>query len=154
MGRITIRLPRSFGDEVVEAVTQLLTPAESDASWHGGCLALAELSRRGLLLPSRLPGVVPLVAQALKYDVRKGSHSIGTHVRDAACYVCWAFARAYEPLLMRPYVESLSTAMLQVSLYDREVNCRRAAAAAFQVRSEISTLYVSRFQLSYLLALF
>eukprot|EP01138_Halocafeteria_seosinensis_P011721 gb/GECG01011978.1/.p1 GENE.gb/GECG01011978.1/~~gb/GECG01011978.1/.p1 ORF type:complete len:1494 (+),score=189.78 gb/GECG01011978.1/:1-4482(+) len=132
VGRITIRLPRSFGDEVVEAVMQLLSPAESDASWHGGCLALAELSRRGLLLPSRLPEAVPLIAQALKYDVRKGSHSIGTHVRDAACYVCWAFARAYEPRLMKPYVEGLANAMLQVALYDREVNCRRAAAAAFQ----------------------
>ena len=76
--------------------------AESDHLWHGGCLALAELARRGLLLPSHLEEVVPLVTRALLFDQRRGAHSVGAHVRDAACYVCWAFARAYSPEVRAP----------------------------------------------------
>ena len=62
----------------------------------------------------------------------RGQHSIGQHVRDAACYVCWAFARAYSPEVMRPHIKELSAAMLLTALFDREINCRRAASAAFQ----------------------
>lgn len=132
IGRVTGRLPQDFADDVVAAVSQLLSPQEGDGAWHGGCLALAELARRGLLVPSRLPEVVPLVLQALQYDIRRGSHSVGQHVRDAACYVCWAFARAYAPTIMRPHVLQLAQGMLITALFDREVNCRRAASAAFQ----------------------
>lgn len=132
VGRITGRLPRDFADDVVGAVLELLAPEEGDGAWHGGCLALAELARRGLLLPSRLPSVVPVVLQALKYDVRRGAHSVGTHVRDAACYVCWAFARAYTPAVMAPHVRALARGMLVCAVFDREVNVRRAASAAFQ----------------------
>ena len=132
VGRLTGRLPREYADQVVEEVLELLSDGESDGAWHGGCLALAELARRGLLLPARLGQVAPLVCRAIVYDVRRGKHSIGSHVRDAACYVCWAFARAYEPKEMEPYVEELSRAMMTTALFDREVNCRRAASAAYQ----------------------
>lgn len=59
-------------------------------------------------------------------------HSVGAHVRDAACYVCWAFARAYSPDIMAPYVNKLANALLIMAVFDREINCRRAAASAFQ----------------------
>jgi len=132
LGRITGRLPQSFGDEVVASVVMSFAEGASDSAWHGGCLALAELARRGLLLPGRLGEVVPVVARALQYDVRRGHTSVGAHVRDAACYVCWAFARAYSPLVMREHVPRLAEGMLLTSLFDREINCRRAASAAFQ----------------------
>ena len=52
--------------------------------------------------------------------------------RDAACYVCWAFARAYDPGVLAPHVASIANGLLIVACFDREVNCRRAASAAFQ----------------------
>ena len=132
IGRVTGRLPEDFADDVVGEVLNLFSEGEGDGAWHGGCLALAELARRGLLLPERLGQVVPLVTRAIVYDVRKGKHSIGSHVRDAACYVCWAFARAYEPSVMADHVMNLARSMLITAVFDREVNCRRAASAAFQ----------------------
>ena len=129
---------------------------------------MAELARRGLLLPKRLDVVVDNVLKALVYDERRGlllffeiitfvnfswnhfspklreTHfvyfylcigcfSVGAHVRDAACYVCWAFARAYTPEVLRSFVaDSLAPALLVTAVFDREVNCRRAASAAFQ----------------------
>ncbi|KAL6757954.1 armadillo-type protein [Haematococcus lacustris] len=132
LGRVTGCLPRELGDEVLASVLQLFAATEGDTAWHGGCLALAELARRGLLLPERLPELVPIIQSALVYDVRRGPHSIGAHVRDAAAYVCWAAARAYAPDVLTGHVTSLATQLLTVACYDREVNCRRAAAAAFQ----------------------
>ena len=64
--------------------------------------------------------------------LRRGATSVGAHVRDAAAYVCWAFARAYAPAELAPYVPVLAQGLLATALYDREINCRRAAAAAFQ----------------------
>lgn len=132
VGRITMRLVRELGDDVVVAVFGLFLDQDDDAAWHGGALALAELTRRGLLLPERLGEVMPVLVKAINFDVLRGQHSVGSHVRDAACYVCWAFARAYSPDVMAPYIRELSAAMLITSLYDREINCRRAASAAFQ----------------------
>ena len=55
-------------------VLSLFEDNDQDAAWHGGCLALAELCRRGLLLPERLDDVVPLVAKAMHFDVVRGQH--------------------------------------------------------------------------------
>ncbi|XP_072259692.1 tubulin-specific chaperone D [Pyxicephalus adspersus] len=132
IGRLTGRLPRELADEVVGSVLDCFSFQETNNAWHGGCLALAELGRRGLLLPSRLPDVVPVILRALVYDEKRGACSVGSAVRDAACYVCWAFARAYEPLEMKPFVNQIASALLIAAIFDRDVSCRRAASASFQ----------------------
>lgn len=132
VGRIGGRLPREPVDDIVEHISSLFDVTESDASWHGGCLALAELSRRGLLLPSRLGSILPVLLTSLQYDVPYGTYSVGAHVRDAACYVAWAFARAYSPSVLAPYAAQLAKGLIVATLFDREINCRRAASAAFQ----------------------
>lgn len=45
IGRITSRLPKEFGDEVVGSVIEIFNPLEPHEAWHGACLAIAELGR-------------------------------------------------------------------------------------------------------------
>jgi len=132
IGRVTERLPSICADDVLDAILEMFRDREKDNSWHGACLALAELARRGLLLPKRLDEVVPVVVSATQYDVRRGQHSIGAHVRDAACYTCWAFARAYAPSVLGKYIPQVGESIVLASLFDREINCRRAASASLQ----------------------
>ncbi|XP_051165406.1 tubulin-specific chaperone D [Leptopilina boulardi] len=132
IARITARLPIDLADDVVGFVLNLFSGRESDSAWHGGCLALAELGRRGLLLPHRLRDVIPLVLQALVFDEPRAYGSVGSIIRDAACYVCWSFARAFEPHVFLPHVKEIAATLLTVTCFDREINCRRAASAAFQ----------------------
>ncbi|KAI8838863.1 tubulin folding cofactor D C terminal-domain-containing protein [Chytriomyces cf. hyalinus JEL632] len=147
VGRISGRLSQDFANEIVSSVIDLfqediLPPdsgstvpnlaAVSDSTWHGACLAVAELARRGLLMPVWLEKVVPWISMALSFDIKRGSHSIGAHVRDAANYVCWSFFRAYDPALLLPHIATLSRRLIVTATLDREVNVRRAASAAFQ----------------------
>jgi tubulin-specific chaperone D len=151
IGRITERLPQLCARDVLDAILASVADdddyysdaaghyrsadydsnAADDTTWHGACLTLAELARRGLILPSWLPDVVPFLVRALQLE-RPSRHSAGAGVRDAACYTYWAFARAYRPIDLQPFLPELNEAIVLMSLFDRQVNCRRAASAAFQ----------------------
>lgn len=68
---------QEMADEVVSSLLDLFLDTSADAAWHGACLALAELARRGLLLPARLPALSPLICKGLQFDVRRGPHRYG-----------------------------------------------------------------------------
>ena len=131
IGRITQRLDLDLANDIVnEIVDTFLHAGENE--WHGGLMALGELSRRGLLLPLNLSRVIHILKKGLIFEVSQGTYTTGSNVRDAACYVAWAFSRAFEPEIMQPFVTDLASSLLLCALYDKEASCRRAAAAAFQ----------------------
>ena len=61
--------------------------------------------------------VVPVIIKALNFDEKRGNFSVGAHVRDAACYVCWAFARAYDPDQMKLYVNDIARSVRRFNRY-------------------------------------
>ncbi|UYV63683.1 TBCD [Cordylochernes scorpioides] len=125
VGRVAERLPRLLGQEVVGAVLE--RGGDGDAQ-QGACLALAELGRRGALLPEQLPVTLAAAHRALLYHPQRG----GMSVRDSACFLLWSLARTFPPAVLQPHMPQIVADLLTTALFDREVNCRRAASAAFQ----------------------
>lgn len=78
--------------------------------------------------------MIKFISQALLFEQSSTNITVNIGVRDAACFICWAFARAYEPQLMQEKLSSLAGNLVSLALFDREVNIRRAASAAYQVK--------------------
>lgn len=116
LGRVVMRLPEIHARDVIECILTLFDDeVEDDATWHGGCLALAELARRHLISPVYLPDqLLPILKQAMVFDVVQGYNSLGSNVRDAACYLCWSFGHSYDPAMLRPYIHQVR---VYISLY-------------------------------------
>lgn len=89
----------------------------------------------------RLTFAMACISQGLRFDVRRGSQAIGAAVRDAACYVLWTLARSFGRTDLLPFADELRSRLVSASLFDREVQIRRAASAAFQ---EIVGRHVSK----------
>ncbi|VDK47268.1 unnamed protein product [Anisakis simplex] len=134
VGRVASRLPKHLANDVLSSIlSSVSNHLAGHAAWHGACLAIAELARRGYLLPERIPDIVPLILKALMFEERQGRHhALGANVRDAACYICWSLARAFSRFDMMRYVPQIATSLVCVAVFDREINVRRAASAAFQ----------------------
>ncbi|CAG4992849.1 unnamed protein product [Parnassius apollo] len=132
VGRIGARLPALAAADVCEIVLTLFAENERDTAWHGGCMALAELARRGLLSPRQLGAAARCVVRALARDEARAGGAGGRAARDSACHAAWAFARAYDAHALAPHALTLANALAATACFDREINCRRAASAAYQ----------------------
>lgn len=152
LSRLSVLLPPSMSSQIVSAVISLFAGSEVDpvvmtdkgkvvdpgggpggeGKWHGVCLALAEMARRGLIASDHMSELLPWTIRSLKFDIRRGAHSIGSNVRDAAAYLVWSLARAMSPEDMQPFALDLARTLVTVACLDREVGVRRAASAAFQ----------------------
>ncbi|KAH8114535.1 armadillo-type protein [Phellopilus nigrolimitatus] len=143
LSRISERLSTSFVNQVLDSILSLFTihssvgtlselSAAAEHPWHGASLACAELARRNLIPEFRLPEVLEWMSKALFLDIRKGTFSVGSNVRDAAAYVIWSLARTRRKDVLKPHATDLAQKLVTVALFDREIHIRRAASAAFQ----------------------
>ena len=76
IGRLAERLPNDFSAQVLETILNLFSihsivgasindmPSVAEATWHGACLATAEMARRGLVQPSMLPPLLDWLSKA------------------------------------------------------------------------------------------
>ena len=79
MARIAQRLPKDFCGQVIETVMGLFEihsttaaslydlPAVAEATWHGACLACAELARRSLVEREHLPQLIGWLSKVYEY---------------------------------------------------------------------------------------
>lgn len=132
VGRLCERLTKNMVDQILQNIFDLFEDEENEFSWQGGILAIAELCKRGMILPDKLEKVMCYLEKALIFEVNKGTFCSGSNVRDSACYLAWALARAYSKHVLQGLINRLAQRLILVMLFDKEVNCRRAASAAFQ----------------------
>ncbi|CAO2654699.1 Nn.00g114320.m01.CDS01 [Neocucurbitaria sp. VM-36] len=105
---ITLKLDPEMADEVVVAVLDSLTEnvywqntkrnlnSVNPLRWHGLTLTLSQLLYRKAISTSHLSNVLNALLLSLGFEQRSPTGgSIGTNVRDAACFGIWALSRRY-----------------------------------------------------------
>lgn len=167
---ITLKLPRYMATEVLETVLEsldrnvLLAKDATDPSqppkrdltsvdpleWHGLMLTLSHLLYRRSPPTEQLGSTIRALLLGLSFEQRSPSGgSIGTNVRDAACFGVWALARRYSTaeLLAVPFetvrpeislesptsvLQILATDLVVAASLDPAGNIRRGSSAALQ----------------------
>ncbi|KAJ0160456.1 Tubulin-specific chaperone D, partial [Colletotrichum tanaceti] len=165
---VTLKLDPEMASQVVDAVLDSLNrnvlwtrdpstkistrdlAAVDPLEWHGLMLTLSHLLYRRSPPASQLPDIVHGLLLGLSFEKRSTSGgSIGTNVRDAACFGIWALARRYTTaeLLQVPtaavvaarlhaadasILQVLATELTVTAALDSAGNIRRGSSAALQ----------------------
>jgi len=158
---ITLKLDDEMAGEVVEAILGSLTEniywqgskrnlnSVNPLRWHGLTLTLSQLLYRKAISRNHLPDVLNALLLSLGFEQRSPTGgSIGTNVRDAACFGIWALARRYstadllsiDTTLVRASEHHESVQVPQVlaielvvaACLDPAGNIRRGSSAALQ----------------------
>ncbi|OJD35564.1 beta-tubulin cofactor d [Diplodia corticola] len=159
---ITMKLEPEMGAEVIEAILGCLNEdvlwdgsarnlsAVNPLRWHGLTLALSQLLYRRAPSTDQLPDILNALILALTFEQRSATGgSIGTNVRDAACFGIWAVSRRYttkelllvsttsiraagghDQALVIPQI--LAIELLVAACLDPAGNIRRGSSAALQ----------------------
>lgn len=158
---ITLKLDSEMAEEVVEAILGSLNESiywqgskrnlsgVNALRWHGLTLTLAQLLYRKAISTSKLPDVLNALLLSLSFEQRSPTGgSIGTNVRDSACFGVWALSRRYatsdllevETAAIRAcehkegmsVPQALAIELLTVACLDPAGNIRRGSSAALQ----------------------
>ncbi|KAK2011333.1 beta-tubulin cofactor d [Colletotrichum eremochloae] len=165
---VTLKLDQEMASQVVDAVLDSLNrnvlwtrdpgtktstrdlAAVDPLEWHGLMLTLSHLLYRRSPPASQLPDIVHGLLLGLSFEKRSTSGgSVGTNVRDAACFGIWALARRYTTaeLLQVPtaavvaarvhdadvsILQVLATELVATAALDSAGNIRRGSSAALQ----------------------
>ena len=105
LGRVTERLDADNASILLGEILNMLDDTNAENSWHGGCSALAEFSRRNMITQEHIAISITKIKEGLCYDKRRGEGSVGSNVRDAACYASWTFARGFHPAHLKDFIE-------------------------------------------------
>ena len=143
---VTSHVAQSRGLKSLKPVLTAVNPLK----WHGLVLALSQLLYRRSPPPSQLPSILNALITALSFEQRSSvGASIGTNVRDAACFGIWALARRYttkellavDTSLIRvaggqeqsvSVLQILANQMVVAACLDSSGNIRRGSSAALQ----------------------
>ncbi|KAF3044509.1 hypothetical protein E8E11_006622 [Didymella keratinophila] len=158
---ITLKLDLDMAEEVIEAIlgslnenvywqgTKRNLSGVNPLRWHGLSLTLSHLLYRKAIPTHQLPDVLNALLLSLGFEQRSPTGgSIGTNVRDAACFGIWAMSRRYstDDLLAvqtssirasehRPDMsvpQTLAIELVVVACFDPAGNIRRGSSAALQ----------------------